>query len=200
MTTSPSHFEDAFGKMHVSFGHTTEGHTFRSELRRLRSRQEYNSTTTTLSTAANVTPSTTTHLSIPSATDTSISIDLSSSISNTTLAVESLPVDFECTNCSTFGTLDVTQGSFEVDLAPTFIDGDGISFSDGYIKVDASGLGARVEITASPSGSGTISLPIPAIAIPAVGFTVRFHPLFHFLFRVTRLLTTHRFPALVPLA
>jgi hypothetical protein len=109
----------------------------------------------------------------PSPTATAVSVNLSNSVIDKDIPLPpnvKLPIEIKCANCSTFGSLDITQGKFEVDAS--LFDGDGFSFSAGSVTLAANNVGAYLELEAIPKVSGSFTAPIPSIPIPGLGFSI----------------------------
>ncbi|KAF2753798.1 hypothetical protein EJ05DRAFT_172005 [Pseudovirgaria hyperparasitica] len=156
-------FHKAFTNMKLEFGQSKEGHVFRDG-QSLRRRQ------------APEAP-----FPLPENNGSpGITIDLNSVVKDTVLPLPTnitdllpvgIPVEIRCVECSTSGSLELSAGEFEMDL--NVFDGDGIDlFQSGFISMIGNGIGARLEMAATPSAEFTTELPLPSIPIPALGFSI----------------------------
>ncbi len=118
--------------------------------------------------------------SIPTATVTSLSINLAHGVEDTWFPSNALtdnanpfPINIGCKNCSTSGTFNLAQGEWSVVDLDDLLHVD--SFTDlisaGYVELSLQDFVAHVEIQIQPSLQGDISLPL--FAIPIAGFEVR---------------------------
>ncbi|KAF2202214.1 hypothetical protein GQ43DRAFT_5691 [Delitschia confertaspora ATCC 74209] len=94
-----------------------------------------------------------------------------------------VPLTVECKNCTTGGVILLTRGSFNIDISrmdviPEAIDGkEGSAFDvieKGFLELEANSVNAHIELTSTPTQSGSYSLalfelPIVGFAIPKIG-------------------------------
>lgn len=186
LSITEASWQSAFDTFAITFGHTTSDHLFRrhSTFSTVRARQ---------APAFNI--------AIPDNTpDTTItaSFDLKTELIDTTFAAPSflaglgdlvplpaLPIEIGCKNCSTRGTVALTQGAIQIDVGQIDIipdvfqggdDGKEITsiISGGFIELSAMGVGAHLELFARPQQSGAFeislfSLPVVGFVIPGIG-------------------------------
>lgn len=180
-----SSWKDAFSRFDIDFGHTTDTHIFRrhADFFKIRRRQEP---------TVSILP-----VAIPSDTPDDVvtaSFDLSSQLIDKTfepgdflsgiadaLAIPDLPIEVGCKNCSTAGTLVLTQGAINIDLQqvdviPDFLQGgdDGKDLTSvitgGFFQLTANNVGAHIELFARPKVSGAFEIAL--LPLPIVGFTI----------------------------
>jgi hypothetical protein len=169
-------FEDAFHSVKVRFGHTSERHIFRSS--ELRRRQQPGVFAAVESTTVSDSTGATNVIALEAPTATAAFYNLSGQVFNQSIQVLpivslGLPIAFSCDNCSSYGTLEVTNGDFDIDLKNVLHDRHGLGFiNDGFVELLAQGFGAHVELSASPSLSGSFNVPLPTLPFPFVGFAV----------------------------
>jgi hypothetical protein len=95
-----------------------------------------------------------------------------------------LPLEVGCKECSTTGTLELTQGGFnidlkQVDLVPDFIGGKDDKdifnvITGGFVELSAKDMSAHFDLFARPRESGQFNLhlftlPVLGFAIPGIG-------------------------------
>ncbi|PSN61431.1 hypothetical protein BS50DRAFT_151705 [Corynespora cassiicola Philippines] len=183
-------WKDAFDHFDISFGHTTDKFHYRThrDFAR-RKRQEAGE--------PDITPQ---PVEIP--TDipddvNSVEFDLTwekidevFSVSDFTAGLEQfvnvptpadLPIELGCTECSTQGTITLSQGAFEIDVGeldvvPDFLQGgdDGKDISSvitgGFIELKANSVFGHFDLFARPRAAG--SFEITLFSLPVLGFTI----------------------------
>lgn len=168
-------WNEAFQDIHFSFGHTNEPLELYSNQRTIHQRRQESTDPTPVGALASSL--------IPSEADpsaTSVSIDLSHEGAGPDWfpAIKTtgpqLPIEINCKDCQTRGSLQLSQGEWELNLN----DLDDIdSFSDifkvGFVQFSIKDFLAHVELQVVPSIEGSTSLALFSLPIPGVtGFTV----------------------------
>ncbi|EUC40949.1 hypothetical protein COCMIDRAFT_40810 [Bipolaris oryzae ATCC 44560] len=182
-------WRQAFDRMDVTFGHTTDDHIVRrhADFAMIRSKRQNR-----VAIPQNVSEDVNTAL-----------FDLNSEIVDKTFAVKdfleilgaavplpsdlpvAVPIEIGCKRCATTGQLALNQGAFNIDLSQIDLipdifqggdDGKEISsvISGGFVELVATGVGARLDLFARPSANGAfeialIQLPIAGFVIPGIG-------------------------------
>lgn len=181
-------WRQAFDRMNVTFGHTTDDHIVRrhADFAMVRSKRQNR-----VAIPQNVSEDVNTAL-----------FDLSSEIVDKTFASEdfleilgaavplpelpiAVPIEIGCKRCATTGQLALNQGAFNIDLSQIDLipdifqggdDGKEIAsvISGGFVELVATGVGARLDLFARPSANGEfeialIQLPIAGFVIPGIG-------------------------------
>lgn len=182
-------WKNAFSKIDVDFGHTTDGHLLRRHSQF--QRREDDVTTSTSGSAAS---STITPAPIPTSVDpdvTSATFDIAFSTIDSTFPVpipigiagnpDLVALEIGCKNCTTSGCFLLTQGAFsldtdKIDIVPEFIDGEeGTAFdiiTGGFVEIQANAVAAHIELRSIPAISAEFEFPLFP-ALPIVGFSVR---------------------------
>lgn len=170
-------WHDAFRGFRVSFGQTTEPLELYPNQRPLHERRQESATPTVEdSLASSLIPTDT------AATATSVSIDLSHEgdgenwFPEIGTAGPQLPIDIDCKDCLTRGSLELSQGEWELLDKEDW--GNIDSFTDifkvGFVRFNLKEFFAHVELQVTPSIEGSQSFTFFSLAVPGVtGFTVR---------------------------
>ncbi|KAJ5055036.1 hypothetical protein J3E74DRAFT_228209 [Bipolaris maydis] len=182
-------WRQAFDRMNVTFGHTTDDHIVRrhADFAMTRSKRQNR-----IAIPQNISEDVNTAL-----------FDLSSEIVDKTFASKdfleilgavvplpedlpiAVPIEIGCKRCATTGQLALNQGAFNIDLSQIDLipdifqggdDGKEIAsvISGGFVELVATGVGARLDLFARPSANGAfeialIQLPIAGFVIPGIG-------------------------------
>lgn len=168
-------WNEAFQDIHFSFGHTNEPLELYSNQRTIHQRRQESTDPTPVGALASSL--------IPSEADpsaTSVSIDLSHEGAGPDWfpAIKTsgpqLPIAINCKDCQTRGSLQLSQGEWELNLNDL---GDIDSFSDifkvGFVQFSIKDFLAHVELQVVPSIEGSSSLALFSLTIHGVtGFTV----------------------------
>jgi hypothetical protein len=171
LSTEKKPWKYAFDRVKVEYGHCTESHQLRPHHEGLRRRQNPTS-------ATSVPAGTAASLIIPTAspTATSVTFDLSHSESDSTFPLEDEDsITIGCKLCKTTGSLELSQGDFEViglkDISithpPSVLD----LITSGSISLEMNGFTAYVELQVSPYLSGDVTHTL--FSVPVLGFSVR---------------------------
>jgi hypothetical protein len=126
---------------------------------------------------------------IPSGTPedvTSQTFDVSSQLINSTFALPdfvntalsqiplpsvSVPIDLTCKNCTTAGTLVLSQGAIDIDLTNLVDANPGTDvITGGFFELTANDLSAHIELVAKPVLSDTFTVTLPGL--PILGFVI----------------------------
>ncbi|KAF2711410.1 hypothetical protein K504DRAFT_532002 [Pleomassaria siparia CBS 279.74] len=165
-----STWKDAFKRFDITFGYTADDHLFRrhSDFERIRRRQDFDIPTDTPEDV------------ISQSFDVSLSLidapfGLPAFVTDL-VPFPSIPIDLRCKECSTTGTVVLTQGAININLTEIAdIVPDNESFiTGGFFELAANDLSAHIELIAKPihSDKFTVSLPgvpIQGFVIPGIG-------------------------------
>jgi hypothetical protein len=181
LSVEQSTWKDAFKKFDIDFGYTNDDHLYRrhSDFEVVRRRRQ----------AADPTAIVAEIIPIPSDTPedvTSQTFNISSQLIDSKFALPdfvntalsliplpsvSVPIDLTCKNCTTTGTLVLTQGAINIDLS-NLIDviPDTDVITGGFFELAANDMSAHIELVAKPVLSDTFSVTLPGL--PILGFTI----------------------------
>lgn len=170
-------WHDAFHGFHISFGQTIEPLVQYTNQGRLHGRRQESATPTSVdSLVSSLIPSD----SNPSAT--SVSIDLSHEgdaedwFPGLKAPGPELPIAIDCKDCITKGSLELSQGEWELLDKDDLLRIDSFSeiFKLGFVRFNIKDFLAHVELQISPSIEGSSSFALFSLTVPGVtGFTVR---------------------------
>lgn len=168
-------WHEAFHGFHIRFGQTTEPLELYNNQGRLHGRRQESATPTSVDVlASSLIPVD----SDPSAT--SVSIDLSHEgdgedwFPGFKTPGPELPIDIDCKDCLTKGTLELSQGEWELADNLAKIDSFSDIFKLGFVRFNIKDFLARVELQINPSIEGSSSFTFFSLTVPGVtGFTVR---------------------------
>jgi hypothetical protein len=83
----------------------------------------------------------------------------------------SVPIDLTCKNCTTAGTLVLTQGAIDIDLTNLVDTNPGTDvITGGFFELTANDLSAHIELVAKPVLSDTFTVTLPGL--PILGFVI----------------------------
>jgi len=172
-------WHEAFHGIHINFGQTTEPLELYTDQRPSHERRQETATPTLAGPlASSLIPTDT------AATATSVSIDLSHEGDKENWFPEfktsalQFPIDIECKDCQTRGSLELTQGEWELlDFADwANVDNFTDIFRFGFVQFSLKEFFAHVELQLTPSIEGDQSFTFFSLPIPGVtGFTVGTH-------------------------
>lgn len=170
LTVERMSWKKAFKSYSIEYGFSSEPHLLRRNdvLRR-------SEPTQTLSQLQTLVPTS-------SPTATAVNVDLTHALINTEFDLPvgpSLPVTSSgCKNCSTFGTMVLTQGKFEIDLEALDADNNTAAtklIKGGFVEMNFQNFGAYMELftnldaTVDFSKSLLNNLPVLGFTIPGFG-------------------------------
>jgi len=165
-----STWKDAFNRFDIDFGYTTEDHFYRRHTDFEKVRRQA--------------------ISIPTGTPedvTSQTFDVSSSLIDTPFAIPDfistiidlvpvpelpeIPIDLRCKNCSTTGSVVLTQGAISIDAGNLFdLDLSTDVISGGFFELAANDLSAHIELVAKPKINSEFEIKLPSF--PILGFVI----------------------------
>ncbi|KAF2787583.1 hypothetical protein K505DRAFT_257392 [Melanomma pulvis-pyrius CBS 109.77] len=178
LSVEQSTWKDAFKRFDIDFGYTNDDHLYRrhSDFAKVRRRRQASNPTVSAELIA-----------IPTGTPedvTSQSFDISSQLIDSTfklpdfvnllnplIPLPSIPIDLKCKNCTTTGTLVLTQGAINIDLTNVAdLNPDTSVISGGFFELAANDMSAHIELVAKPIVSDTFSVTLPGL--PILGFVI----------------------------
>ncbi|KEF60442.1 uncharacterized protein A1O9_02003 [Exophiala aquamarina CBS 119918] len=176
LSVSQVKWHDAFHGFRVSFGRITEPLELYSHQRPMHEKRQESATTTAADPlASSLIPSG------PVATATAVSIDLSHEgdggnwFPELKTSALQLPIDIDCKDCLTKGSLELSQGEWELLDAADWLDAGSFTdiFKVGFVRFNLKDFFAHVELQVTPSIEGSESFVFFSLTVPGVtGFTL----------------------------